>query len=88
MQADIGYEGGEGADNFTFYVTTPAFLQRILDTEAYQLGRGLVVVKQFDWKVVEDFAKRLCADVRGESWELIAEVLSRNFLWEFEDYQP
>jgi hypothetical protein len=88
MQADIGYEGGEGTDNFTFYVTTPAFLQRIVDTEAYQLGRGLVVVKQFNWTVVEELTRRLCADARGESWLVIAQMLSRNFLWEFEDYQP
>jgi hypothetical protein len=31
MQADIGHEGGNGADIFTFYVTTPAFLERTLD---------------------------------------------------------
>jgi hypothetical protein len=87
MQADIGYEGGDGTEIFTFYVTTPAFLERNLDDEGYELGRGLIVVKRFDWAVVEKLIKRICADVQGDSWAVLAQTLSRNFFWEFEDYQ-
>lgn len=87
MQATIGHGSGDGADVFTFYVTTPAFLERILDDKGYELGRGLVVINQFDWKVVEELIKRTCANARGDSWETFVQQLSRNFLSEYEDYQ-
>ena len=88
MQAAIGYENGDGTDVFDFYVTTPAFLDRTLDDGRNELGRGLVIVKRFDWAAVEELVKRICADVRGDSWDVIVQKLSRTFLWEYEDYQP
>lgn len=72
MQADIGDDYGESADIFTFYVTTPAFLERTLDGERCEMGRGLMVVKRFDWTVVEKLVKEICTVVRGDSWDVLA----------------
>lgn len=87
MTAEIGCEGEPGADCFVFYVTTPAFLQRTLGAGPYQLERGRVIVERFDWKAIENLVRQICSNVRGESWDVIVELLSRHFLWEFEDYR-
>lgn len=80
MQAAIGLAGQEGADTFTFYVTTPAFLERTLTDDGYELSRGLVIVRLFDWAVVKAITMRICEDVRGESWEEIARRSQEIFL--------
>lgn len=84
VQADIGSVGGRGADCFTMYVTTPQFLEGCLDKASHQMGRGLIVVAEFDWDVVENAVKETCATVEGESWAELAEKLSRYFLYEYE----
>ncbi len=84
VQADIGVEGESGADCFTMYVTTPQFLDGCLNQVRHQLGRGLVIVAEFDWDVVEQAVKEVCCSVEGECWTELAEKLSRYFLYEYE----
>jgi hypothetical protein len=84
MHADIGADNERGTDTFTFYVTTPRFLEDSLKSETVQLGRGLVIVNEFDWGVVESAVASICDSVRAESWEEAAVLLSRSFFYEFE----
>lgn len=84
VQADIGSEGGRGADCFTIYVTTPKFLESCIDDPSYQLGRGLLIVSQFNWDVVETAVSEVCSAVEGSTWEEVAEKLSHYFLYEYE----
>ena len=84
MQADIGSDAEPGADAFTFHVTTPKFLARSLETDGHQLGRGLVVVPEFDWQVVEAAVLGICAHIEADSWSELVGLLSRHFFYEFE----
>lgn len=84
VHADIGSESGTGADCFTVYVTTPAFLANSLVGEKYQLGRGLLLVAKFDWDVVEEAVRAVCGSVSGTEWRDLAAQLSRHFYYEYE----
>ena len=85
VHADIGLDdGNNAADCFTFYVSTPKYLSQILTEGYYQAGRALVIVNEFDWFVVEEAIGDICSKVVGDSWEKIAEQLSKYGEYEFE----
>lgn len=79
IHADIGPDNDPGADRFTCYVTTPKFLAGIIKYDRFQLYRGLLVVNEFDWEVVEEAINSVCLEVEGDSWSEIVTQLSRFF---------
>lgn len=87
MYADLGLEREEGADTFTFYVCTPRRLNVFVSEHGYELGRGLIIVKEFDWSTVRVAIDRICMACAGPSWEEIVDKLSRYGIWDYEDYQ-
>jgi len=86
IQADIGHEGGEGADIFTFYVCTISALEDQLKVKGCELGRHLIILERFDWELVEKAICDICANASGETWEDIAHFIARYGSWEYEDY--
>lgn len=85
IHADIGTDDGtEAADTFLFYVCTTNKLSEILEQG---FGRGLILVNQFSWTVIEEAITKICNSTTGKDWEEIASKLSRYGYWEFEDYQ-
>lgn len=84
VHADIRMDGGEGVVSFTLYVTTPNFLARSIKTDRFQLGRGLLVVNEFDWEVVEEAVNSICQEVEADTWLEMASQLSRCFFYEYE----
>lgn len=80
VQADIGLEGSEGADTFTFYVTTPSFLRN----DSTPIGRSTIVVDKFNWRDVESEIRNRCARAHGETWEEFARSIEGD--WEFNGY--
>jgi hypothetical protein len=87
VTASIGVAGDERSDNFTFYVSTPRRLERVVADESQLWGRHLLIVEQFDWTQVRTAIEKLCAGVTGDTWDAIASRLSRYGAWEFEDYR-
>jgi len=84
MHADIGIENESGADCFTLYVTTPNFL---MNASPYTLGRGLIIVPEFNWDVIENAIRDICHASKEKSWLDFVKKLSRHFIYEFEDCQ-
>lgn len=87
VTASIGIAGDDGSDNFTFYVSTPRRLERIVADESQLWGRHLLIVEQFDWVLVRNAIEKICDEVTGDTWDAIASRLSRYGAWEFEDYR-
>ena len=86
VQAEIGLEGEEGADLFTFYVCTVTKLRAVLRAEGCLVGRHLLLLERFDWERVERAITRIIDKTEGDTWEEIAGKIGRFGLWEFEDY--
>ena len=89
VSAGIGSETSPGADQFLISVCTPAWLERHLDGHAHRFGRGLLIVKVFDWKVVTTALEDLVSQIQVETWEQAVTELSRfGLAWEFEGVRP
>lgn len=80
----IGVGEGARADNFTVLVCTPAWLAGSVWSPRW--GRGSLIVYSYDFGAIRNEIESLIASCVGESWIEIAQKLSRNLLWEFEDY--
>lgn len=86
VTASIGVAGDEGSDDFTFYISTPRRLERIVADESQLWGRHLLIVEQFDWALVRNAIEKICNEITGDTWDAIASRLSRYGAWEYEDY--
>jgi hypothetical protein len=87
IHADIGPDDSSGCfDCFTFYVCTPKFLKESLGEYFYQIGRALIIVPEFNWMLVEKIIESICAKVKGNNWEEIADELCKYGEYEF-DYE-
>lgn len=90
LQAEIGPEGGEAADTFSFEVCTPEWLVDQHENQGSPdvvLGAHKLLVFSYDLGQIRAFLSRYCERCVGETWPKIAERLSRIGAWEFTDYQ-
>jgi hypothetical protein len=82
VEANIGEDDRPGADTFTFYVTTPTFLER-----APQAGLPhMIVLDRFNWQEVENNLLTRCSQARGKIWAELARSIGGE--WEFDNYKP
>jgi len=88
VQAMIGSRGEDGEESFEFMVCSLNWLARELSQRGYVLGRHYLFVEHWDFKLVWNVINKLCTSTSGESWEEVAQKLSRWGYWEFEDYRP
>jgi len=65
----------------------PAYIGELC-CETPIFGRGYLIVKQFGLGKVRKILNKYCENCKGEAWDDVAEKLSRNLFWEFEDYRP
>ena len=86
IQADIGAYGGSGADTFTFYVCTINKLNHNLSIKNFKFGRHLILVKRFDWDIVEHAIKSMLDELEADTWEQLAAKIHEYGEWEFNDY--
>lgn len=77
IHADIGLPGSGAADTFTFFVTTTSFLKRELECSTYQIGRGLIVLREFSWPHVSAAIEDVIGRCAGKTWVEIAARLSQ-----------
>ena len=84
FEAEIGPQGGKGADLCQFVVATPKHLARESGT---RWGRGYLIVERFSWDEVEVSLEKLLSHCRRETWAEVARELNKELLWEFDNYQ-
>ncbi|MHB2019148.1 MAG: Imm8 family immunity protein [Candidatus Xenobia bacterium] len=87
VTAEVGEAGDEAADNFQFTVVTVRALERaVTQSPFFVLGRHLIVVRAFDWQIVESAIRRAVERAQGRTWEELAGRIGRHGAWEYEDY--
>ncbi|MED4023653.1 Imm8 family immunity protein [Priestia aryabhattai] len=83
-QLDVGLEGVEGAsDMFSFEVISPARLDNVI--EDIEIGRGYLIMKDYDQNKVEQTVKRLVEMSREEDLEDALKNLSKYFRWDMDN---
>jgi hypothetical protein len=80
----IGKIGTFSADNFELRVCTPKWLEQSIGE--MQVGRHLLIVRDFSLPRIRDFVDDLVNDIEGDDWNSVAQKLARYFFWEYEDY--
>ena len=83
VEADIGIKGQAGAETFGFTAITT---QAIANEQERRWGRGYLILPWFDWVDIRQALDRLLAQCSGSSWEVIASKLSKELMWEFDNY--
>ena len=48
--------------------------------------RHLIVIDSYDFREIENYINQIINQCEGDSWQEIANKLSRYFFWEYEDY--
>jgi hypothetical protein len=89
VYADVGEDDDSGAtDTFSFYICTPDYLKNSIGKNSYRLGRGLIIVSEFNMDVVEKAIRAVCEEAgKGiSSWEEFSTSLSKYGISEFENY--
>lgn len=84
IEVEIGPNGQEGADIFSFEVVTPKFLTG--KTER-RWGRGLLIMDTFSWSGVEKALQKLLMHCARQTWEETAKEIAKELAWEFENYK-
>ncbi|WP_183721850.1 Imm8 family immunity protein [Rhizobium sp. BK060] len=83
----IGIAGQEGAEIFSFEVSTPSwFAENRMDEPTFV--RHWIFMDHYNPQALEALVRRTIADTEGETWNEIATKLARYMFWEYEDYQP
>lgn len=88
VQAIIGPRNALGDESFGFSVCTPKWLQAILaDRQPYVYGKSYLIIERYDYNTLWKAIDNLCQRSSGDSWEGVAEKLSKYAHWEFGDYR-
>ena len=75
----------QGADDFELFICTPKWLEETVWEARW--GRGMLVVREYNFSTVNELINDYVNSCEGESWETIVIQLGKLFLWEFDDYQ-
>ena len=80
IQAMVGPKGEQGEESFDFEVVANSH-------QTLESARGRVVVERFDWSRVRAIVTEGVERARGRSWAEVAELLNKQWCWEFDNYQ-
>jgi hypothetical protein len=86
LQAMFGPEDGEGEESFDIVVCTPKWLGQLLAKDIVLSGRHYLFVKEYNLETIRSFLEQYARQCSGETWQDVAQKLSRIGHWEFEDY--
>lgn len=88
IRAMIGPDTEEGAESFDMQICTPKWLQDETAKNNILLGKGMIIINEYDYDQIMIFLKKQIAECHADDWPTIAQKLSRFSFWEYEDYQP
>jgi hypothetical protein len=88
VDAEIGADDGEGADIFSFMVTTPdSAVSRSMGQgpESYAWRNRILYVREWSFEHLVRIVSDLLARSDGSDWQAVAARLGPFMRWEFED---
>lgn len=88
VRAMVGPKGSKGEESFDINVCTPKWLAKKCQVEGFAVGRHYLIVGFYDLATIKTIILKLVEGCDGNSWEEVADKVSRIGYWEFEDYKP
>ncbi|OIQ19239.1 MAG: hypothetical protein BM556_08110 [Bacteriovorax sp. MedPE-SWde] len=87
LRVMIGPKGEQGEESFDVEVYTTKWIEDNLDDNDVMIGRHKIIMKEYNYKILNDKVIKLFESKSGDNWKEIAEQLSKYAYWEFEDYK-
>jgi hypothetical protein len=81
---EVGPLGLRGREEFELLVVTPRWLQRRHGREGAVLGRGKLIVFEWDWERLRAFLAKKVEACSGRSWPEVARKVGAIAEWEGE----
>jgi hypothetical protein len=82
---EVGPLGLRGRERFELLAATPAWLRERHGEDGAVLGRGLLVVFEWDYERIRRFLARRVERCTGRTWPDVARRVSRIAEWEGDD---
>lgn len=82
----IGPSDGPGQESFDVTVCTGGWLEEQAERVAVYDARHHLVVRRFNWATIREYLEYRVQQCAGDSWEAVAQELSKLAYWEFEGY--
>jgi len=86
LELSVSTTESEAADNFDIFVCTPEWLKQHHKTDDIVVGRNRLIIFEYNYDRLINFLTKYCSKCSGDTWEEIAEQMSRLAKWEFEDF--
>lgn len=87
IRAIIGPDYEEGAECFDMLICTPKWLQSELVKNDVLLGKGMIIIDEYDHDKIRAFIEKQITACYADDWPSITQKLSRISFWEYEDYR-
>jgi len=85
VEADIGPENEMGAETFTFHVTSPKRLSHMGMAGEIQLGRGLLIMNEYNYEHVKQRIATLLKGCTRDTWSEVSMTIAKYARWEYDD---
>ena len=82
VAARIGSDSEIGDNMFYFGLRTPRALERELREKGLLLGRGYILVSEYDYKALQEAISNLCSSIEALDWPGFATKLRQYAFWE------
>lgn len=87
LHMTIGIEGQAGGDNFTVCVCSPDDLSAEVGAKGTLSGRHRLILNSYDPISIKIALEKIIQKCTRDTFSESAQILSRYFSWEFEDYK-
>lgn len=85
IEVAVGPEGQKGEEFFTFSVTSPKRLECLLQRNSVELGRGIIIMKDYNYEIVKAKIIALISSLKGENWDELSMKIAKYARWEYDD---
>lgn len=84
---DVGKANAGSADTFVVRLATPDGLKTLEERDSILATRPILVVRRYDWAVVETWLENVVSSCESDSWSECVANLRLHFTWEFANIQ-
>lgn len=83
----VGFSGAQGVNDFSFFVCTPAYIEKDLQKKSCVWGRHLLLVKTYSYDGIKNSIELMIKNLDADENQHMMEKISRFAAWEYEDYK-
>lgn len=84
IEIAVGPDGEKGSENFFFTVISPKRLESIIEINGIEFGRGLLIMKEYNYEKVKNRILLLLEKCKRDTWIGVATSIAKYARWEYD----